>query len=88
VSYEQTQPREVSDAQIRAMLEAFAGPDEPLLASVRPRRRSTRRTVLLLAAGLLVVGLAVPGALALLGKWESPNSSPPTATSPRRSGAL
>lgn len=72
MSHELTQPREIADARIQAMLEAFAGPAAPVRTAMRPRRRGTRRTVLLLIAALVLVGLAVPGALALLGRWETP----------------
>src|SRR5215471_11085648 len=68
----QTHPREIADTQIRLMLEAFAGPTAPVPTAMRPRRRGTRRTVLLLIAALVMVGLAVPGALALIGRWETP----------------
>jgi hypothetical protein len=69
VSQEEMQRYEVSDAQIRVMLEAFAGPASPLLPA-RPKR-TARRTLVLVVAGLVALGLAVPAALALLGKWES-----------------
>jgi hypothetical protein len=72
VSRVKTESKEISDAQIRAMLEAFAGPPAPALSDVRAERRPTRRTALLLATTLLALGLAVPGALALLGYWETP----------------
>jgi hypothetical protein len=54
------------------MLEAFAGPAAPQPSGARVRRRATRRTLILLVAGLVALGLAVPGALALLGTWETP----------------
>lgn len=58
---------EAADVRIRAMLEAFAGPDAPTPSRAGRRRRATRRTVVLTAAAVAVLGLAVPGSLALLG---------------------
>ena len=66
------QPEQVSDTQFRAMLDAFAGPATPRPPATPRRRRITRRTMVLLAAALVALGLAVPGALALLGYWETP----------------
>lgn len=66
------QEQTVSDARIKAMLEAFGGPATPLSPAARPRRRATSRTALLVVAGLVLLGLAVPGALGLLGRWETP----------------
>jgi len=68
-----TQRTGASDARIRAMLEAFAGPAGPIPSQARSRRRATRRTFMLLAAGLVALGLAVPGSLALL---VSPSETP------------
>lgn len=86
MSEPRTQQTNVSDAQIRAMLDAFAGSASPIRSQIRSRRRATRRTFILLAAGLLALGLAVPGSLALLGNHsETPKqflrdrSQPPNA---------
>jgi hypothetical protein len=57
---------ERADEKIRAMLNAFAGHGEPI-SSLRPRRSPSRRTLVVATATLLALGLAVPGALALLG---------------------
>jgi hypothetical protein len=58
---------ERADERIRAMLHAFAGPAN-LIPTLRSGRRHTasRRTLVVVAAGLLALALAVPGALALL----------------------
>src|SRR5262245_29199710 len=66
------QEQMASDARIKAMLEAFAGPDAPLSPPVRSKRRVSRGTLILVLAGLVGVGLAVPAALALLGQWKTP----------------
>jgi hypothetical protein len=63
---------QISDDQVRAMLAVFAGPATPQPPAGRTKRRATRRTVIVLVAGLVALGLAVPGALALLGYWETP----------------
>jgi hypothetical protein len=63
---------EISDDQVRAMLDVFAGPASPQPPAGVTRRRATRRTVIVLVAGLVALGLAVPGALALFGYWETP----------------
>jgi hypothetical protein len=52
--------------KLSEMLDAFAGPETPV-PLLRRRRHATRRTFILLAAGLAALGLAVPGSLALLG---------------------
>jgi hypothetical protein len=59
---------ERADEKIRTMLNAFAGPACPT-PSLRSRRRRSpsRRTLVVVAAALLALGLVVPGALALLG---------------------
>ena len=63
----------VSDAEIRRMLEAFAGRPDPAPTRGKSRHRATRRTLALVAAGTAVLGLAVPGSLALLsGHSETP----------------
>lgn len=62
----------ISDDQVRAMLDLFAGPASPQPSAGGTRRRATRRTVIVLVAGLVALGLAVPGALALFGYWETP----------------
>jgi hypothetical protein len=57
-----------ADEKVREMLRAFAGPADPI-SSLRSRRRRSpsRRTLVVVAAALLALGLVVPGALALLG---------------------
>jgi hypothetical protein len=57
---------ERADENLRAMFDAFAGPVGPI-SSLRSRRSPSRRTLVVAAAALLALGLAVPGALALLG---------------------
>jgi hypothetical protein len=63
---------QVSDDQVREMLDVFAGPASPQPLVGGMTRRATRRTVIVLVAGLVALGLAVPGALALFGYWETP----------------
>jgi hypothetical protein len=63
---------EISDDRVRAMLDVFAGPASPQPLAGGTRRQATRRTVIVLVAGLIALGLAVPGALALFGYWETP----------------
>jgi len=61
-----------AEGQIRSMLTAFAGPPTPLPLATRPRRRATRRTLVLLAFAVVAL-FAVPGGLALLSSlWETP----------------
>jgi hypothetical protein len=72
VSEVQVWRAEISDARVRAMLDVFAGPASPQPPAGGTRRRATRRTVIVLVAGLVALGLAVPGALALFGYWETP----------------
>ncbi len=71
----QAKPTTVSDDDIRAMLEAFAGPADPIPRTSRSRRRSaSRRTLVLAGAGIVALGVAVPGSLALLGQFsETPH---------------
>ena len=57
--------------RLSEMLDAFAGPESPA-SQPRRGRHATRRTFVLLAAGVAALGLAVPGSLALLGGPETP----------------
>lgn len=58
--------------RLSEMLNAFAGP-EHAVPLPRRRRYATRRTFIVVAAGLAALGLAVPGSLALLGgRSETP----------------
>lgn len=54
------------------MLDVFAGPASPQPPAGGTTRRATRRTLIVLVAGVVALGIAVPGALALLGYWETP----------------
>jgi hypothetical protein len=72
VSEVQVWRAEISDDRVRAMLDVFAGPASPKPSAGGTRRRATRRTLIVLVAGLVALGLAVPGALALFGYWETP----------------
>lgn len=62
----------VSDDDIRAMLEAFAGPAHPISDQepISPKRAASRRTLILVAAGVVALGLSVPASLALLGQFS------------------
>jgi hypothetical protein len=62
----------VPDDNIRAMLEAFAGPADPISdqEAVNPKRTASRRTLVVLAAAVVTLGLSVPAALALLGQFS------------------
>lgn len=64
--------REISDDRIRAMFDAFAGPESPQPRAQAMKRQATRRTLIVVLAALLALGIAVPGGLALLGLWETP----------------
>jgi hypothetical protein len=64
----------VSDDDIRAMLEAFAGPADPVPSRGSRRHRASRRTLILVGACIVALGVAVPGSLALLGQFsETPH---------------
>jgi hypothetical protein len=65
------------------MLEAFAGPPNPVPVVAQGKRRASRRTVILVVAGLLALGLSIPGALALLGQWETPKQFLADRSQPR-----
>jgi hypothetical protein len=73
---------DTADDQIRTMLDAFAGPASPRLSASGSRRRATRRTVILLVAGIVALGFAVPGALALFRYWETPKQFLSDSTQP------
>jgi len=62
----------VADDSIRAMLEAFAGPADPISdqEAVSQKRTASRRTLVVLAAAVVTLGLSVPAALALLGQFS------------------
>jgi hypothetical protein len=63
---------QISNDQIRAMFDVFAGAAEPQARAEGTKRRATRRTVVVLVVGLIALGFAVPAALALFGYWETP----------------
>src|SRR5581483_3181117 len=65
-----TEREMVSDADIQAMLEAFSGSAEPVLSRARRRHHMTRRALIFVAAGLAILGLVVPGSLALVGTFS------------------
>ena len=62
----------VSDDDIRAMFEAFAGPAHPISDQepISPKRAASRRTFILVAAAVVALGLFVPASLALLGQFS------------------
>jgi hypothetical protein len=59
----------LSDDSIRAMLDAFAGPAEPVLRPGNRRHAASRRTLIVAVAAVLAL-VAVPGSLALLGQFS------------------
>jgi hypothetical protein len=72
MSHLQTRDAEsgISDADISRMLQAFSGPPEPVPSAGNRRHRTTRRSLVPVAVAVLVLGVLVPGSLALVGAFS------------------